>query len=370
MQKEMDKTAQEIYNYAGYEFNINSTHQLQEVLFDKLGLKPGRKTEKKTGFSTNQQTLEELAKEHPLPQIILDYRQLTKLKNTYIDAIPLLINMKTGRVHTSFNQTVAATGRLSSSDPNLQNIPIRTEKGARIRKAFVPRDKNHVLLAADYSQVELRIMAHVSGDEKMIQAFKNDEDIHRRTASEVYGVPLDDVAPEMRRMAKTANFAVIYGVTAYGLSMQSDMTVGESKQFIDTYFARYPGIKKYMEDVVENARQDSYVTTLFGRRRYVPEINSRNRTVRQFAERTAINTPIQGTAADMIKVAMIEVHHEIKGMKSKMILQVHDELVFDVHKDELDKMKKIVKSVMEDSVKLDVPIKADMGIGDNWLECK
>jgi DNA polymerase-1 len=370
MQIDIEEIVQEIYDYAGYEFNINSTRQLQEVLFEKLGLKPGKKTEKKTGYSTNQQTLEELSKEHPLPGIILDYRQLTKLKNTYIDAIPLLINKRTGRVHTSFNQTVAATGRLSSSDPNLQNIPIRTEKGAKIRKAFVPRDENHVLLAADYSQVELRIMAHVSGDEKMIQAFINDEDIHSRTASEVYGVPLEDVTPDMRRMAKTANFAVIYGVTAYGLSMQSAMTVGESKQFIDTYFARYPGIKKYMEDIVESAGKDGYVTTLYGRRRYIPEINSRNRTVRQFAERTAINTPIQGTAADMIKVAMIEIHRKIKGMKSKMILQVHDELVFDVHKDELDEMKEIVKSVMESSVKLDVPIKADMGIGDNWLETK
>jgi DNA polymerase-1 len=370
MQTDIGKLAQEIYDYAGYEFNINSTQQLQEVLFEKLGLKPGKKTEKKTGYSTNQQTLEELSKEHPLPGIILDYRQLTKLKNTYIDAIPLLINKRTGRVHTSFNQTVAATGRLSSSDPNLQNIPIRTEKGAKIRKAFVPRDKNYVLLAADYSQVELRIMAHVSGDKKMIHAFKNDEDIHKRTASEVYGVPLEEVTSDMRRMAKTANFAVIYGVTAYGLSMQSAMTVGESKQFIDTYFARYPGIKKYMEDIVESAGKDGYVTTLYGRRRYIPEINSRNRTVRQFAERTAINTPIQGTAADMIKVAMIEIHRQIRGMKSKMILQVHDELVFDVHKDELNKMKKIVKSVMESSVKLDVPVKADMGVGDNWLECK
>lgn len=370
MQTDIDKMAQEIYDYAGYEFNINSTQQLQEVLFEKLGLTPGKKTEKKTGYSTNQQTLEELSKEHPLPGIILDYRQLTKLKNTYIDAIPLLINKKTGRVHTSFNQTVAATGRLSSSDPNLQNIPIRTEKGARIRKAFVPRDKNYILLAADYSQVELRIMAHVSGDKKMIEAFKNDEDIHSRTASEVYGVPLEDVTADMRRMAKTANFAVIYGVTAYGLSMQSDMNMGESKQFIDTYFARYPGIRQYMEDVIASTQKDGYVTTLFGRRRYIPEINSRNRTVRQFAERTAINTPIQGTAADMIKVAMIEIHKKIKGMKSKMILQVHDELVFDVHKDELDRMKKIVKSVMEGSVKLDVPVKADMGVGDNWLECK
>ncbi|NIP43474.1 MAG: DNA polymerase I [candidate division Zixibacteria bacterium] len=370
MESVIAEKAQEIYDYAGYEFNINSTHQLQEILFEKLGLKPGRKTEKKKGFSTDQATLEALAKEHPLPQIILNYRQLSKLKSTYIDAIPLLINKKTGRVHTSFNQTVTATGRLSSSDPNLQNIPIRTEQGAQIRKAFVPRNEDYILLGADYSQVELRIMAHISQDEKMLEAFRNDEDIHSRTASEVYGVPIEQVDPDMRRMAKTANFAVIYGVSAYGLSQQSDMSVGESKQFIDTYFARYPGIRKYMESTIENARKDGYVSTMFGRRRYVPEINSRNRAVRQFAERTAINTPIQGTAADIIKIAMIEIYRKIREKRSKMILQVHDELVFDVHKDEHDEIKGIVRDCMENSVSLDVPIKVDMGTGPTWLECK
>jgi len=370
MQSTIGKMVEEIYKYAGYEFNINSTQQLQEVLFNKLGLQPKRKTDKKTGYSTDMATLEELAKEHPMPKVLLEYRQLTKLKNTYIDAIPELVNASTGRVHTSFNQTVAATGRLSSSDPNLQNIPIRTKEGAQIRKAFIPHDENHVLLAADYSQVELRIMAHIAGDTKMIEAFNNDEDIHSRTASEVYGVSLDEVTSDMRRMAKTANFAVIYGVTAYGLSQQSDMSVGESKQFIDTYFARYPYIKKYMEDIIETTRSNGFVTTLYGRRRYIPEINSRNRSVRQFAERTAMNTPIQGTAADMIKVAMIEVYKNIKNMKSKMILQVHDELVFDVYREDLDTIKKIVKDCMEGAVKLSVPIKVDIGIGDNWLECK
>ena len=370
MQTEMDQKTAEIYDYAEGEFNINSTQQLQEILFEKLGLQPGRKTEKKTGYSTNVQTLTELAKEHPLPQLILDYRQLTKLKSTYIDAIPALISPKTGRVHTSFNQTVAATGRLSSSDPNLQNIPIRTEEGAQIRKAFIPRNKDYVLLGADYSQVELRLMAHISKDKKMIEAFINDEDIHSRTASEVYGVPLDKITPQMRRQAKTANFAVIYGVTAYGLSMQSDMSVAESKHFIDTYFARYPGVKKYMEETIEFAREKGYVTTLFDRRRYIPEINSRNRNVRQFAERTAINTPMQGTAADMIKVAMIEIYNKIRRMKSRMILQVHDELVFDVHKNELEEIREIVRDCMENSVKLDIPVKVDMGAGDNWLECK
>ncbi len=370
MQTKIEQKLAEIYDYAGYEFNVNSTQQLQELLFVRLGLKPKRKTEKKTGYSTDMQTLEELAKEHPLSKIILDYRQLSKLKSTYIDALPRLVNKRTGRVHTSFNQTIAATGRLSSSDPNLQNIPIRTEEGAQIRKAFVPRDEDHILLGADYSQIELRIMAHISGDEKMIEAFNNDQDIHSRTASEVYGVPIDNVDADMRRMAKTANFAVIYGVSAYGLSMQSDMTVSESKQFIDTYFARYPGIRNYMETTIEQARKDGFVSTLYGRRRFIPEINSRNRNVRQFAERTAINTPIQGTAADMIKVAMIEVYRKIRDMKSKMILQVHDELVFDVHKSELDDIRQIVKDTMESSVKLDVPVKVDMGTGENWLACK
>lgn len=370
MESQMEKCTREIYDYAGKEFNINSTQQLQEVLFDKLGLKPRRKTSKKTGYSTDQQTLEELAKEHPLPAILLEYRQLSKLKSTYIDSLPLLINKKTGRVHTSFNQAVAATGRLSSSDPNLQNIPIRSEQGAQIRKAFVPRNKDYILLSSDYSQVELRIVAHIANDEKMKEAFVGNEDIHSRTASEVYGVPIDEITPEMRRMAKTANFAVIYGVSAYGLSTQSAMSVAESKQFIETYFARYPGIKKYMDSTIEDAKDKGYVTTMFGRRRYLPEITSRNYAVRQFAERMAINTPIQGTAADIIKIAMIEIFHKIKKMKSKMILQVHDELVFDVHKDELEEMKEIVRDRMENSVKLDVPIKVDIGTGPNWLECK
>lgn len=367
---QINEMVRQIYEYAGYEFNINSTQQLQKVLFEDLGLKPGRKTTKKTGYSTDMQTLEELAQEHPLPKILLEYRMMTKLKSTYIDALPKLVAGKTGRLHTSFNQTVTATGRLSSSDPNLQNIPVRTEEGAKIRKGFVPRDDEHVLLGADYSQVELRILAHLSKDEKMLEAFQQGEDIHSRTASEVYGVPLDEVTPEMRRMAKTANFAVIYGVSAYGLSMQSDMSVAESKQFIDTYYARYPGIREFMDNAIEGARKDGYVTTLFGRRRHIPEINSKNRQVRQFAERTAMNTPIQGTAADMIKVAMIEIHRKIKKLRSKMILQVHDELIFDAHKDELEQMKDIVQSTMETSVDLDVPVKVDMGIGSNWLECK
>jgi DNA polymerase-1 len=292
------------------------------------------------------------------------------LKSTYIDAIPRLVNPETGRVHTSFNQTIAATGRLSSTDPNLQNIPVRTDEGRKIRKAFVQRDNDYSLLVADYSQIELRILAHYANDKTLIKAFNEKEDIHARTAAEVYGVDIKDITPEMRRAAKTANFAIIYGVSAFGLSQQSELDLDESKQFIETYLDRYPGIKDYMETMKDFARQKGYVVTYFNRRRYLPEINSKNFNIRQFAERIAINTPIQGTAADMIKMAMIRIDKDISGMKSKMVLQVHDELVFDAHNSEIEKLKKIVKSGMEKAVKLDVPIEVDIGIGQNWLEAK
>ncbi|MEW5922732.1 MAG: DNA polymerase I [Candidatus Zixiibacteriota bacterium] len=370
LEGQLDKLTTEIYKEADMEFNINSTQQLSHILFEKLNLPTKGKTAKKTGYSTDVRVLEELAKIHKLPRLILDYRQLGKLKSTYVDAIPALINKETGRVHTSFNQTIAATGRLSSTDPNLQNIPVRTEIGRRIRKAFLPRDKNHRLLVADYSQIELRILAHISEDKTLIQAFKNNEDIHSRTAAEVYGVDMKDVTPEMRRAAKTANFAVIYGVSAYGLSMQSELDVNQSKEFIETYFSRYPGIKKYIEQTKQLAHEKGYVTTLFNRIRYLPEINAKNFQVRQFAERTAINTPIQGTAADMIKKAMIDIYEKISGMKSKMILQVHDELIFDAHRDEIDDLGAIVKDGMENAVKMKVPIVVDMGVGDNWLDAK
>ncbi|MEE8575697.1 MAG: DNA polymerase I, partial [candidate division Zixibacteria bacterium] len=360
----------EIYSVAGSEFNINSTQQLSHILFEKLGLPTGRKTAKKTGYSTDQRVLEELAGLHSFPKLILDYRQHAKLKSTYIDALPRLISERDGRVHTSFNQTIAATGRLSSTDPNLQNIPIRTEDGRRIRKAFVPRDKDHLLLAADYSQVELRILAHYSEDASLIEAFKRGDDIHARTAAEVHRVELEDVTPEMRAVAKTANFAVIYGVSAFGLSQQTELAVDESRQFIDTYFERYPGIRRYMDDTIEFARKEGYVTTLFGRRRYIPEINDSKRTVRQFAERVAINSPVQGTAADIIKIAMIKIHERLAGMRSKMVLQVHDELVFDVHKEESDELIPIVRNGMEKAAKLRVPLTADIGSGQNWLDCK
>ncbi|MFH1891655.1 MAG: DNA polymerase I [Candidatus Zixiibacteriota bacterium] len=370
MESELEAYTAKIYRFAGEEFNINSPQQLSTILFEKIGLKPLRKTGKKTGYSTDQSVLEKLSEEHPLPRLILEFRQFAKLKSTYVDSLPALINKTTGRVHTSYNQTVAATGRLSSSDPNLQNIPIRTEQGAQIRKAFVPRDSDHVLLSADYSQIELRIMAHYANDKTMIESFRQGEDIHARTASEVYSVDLEDVTPDMRRHAKTANFAVIYGVSAFGLSQQSNMNVTESSEFIDTYFKQYPGIRDYMDEHIEFARQNGYVRTLLGRRRYIPDIESSNRTVRQFAERTAINTPIQGTAADMIKLAMIAIHKRLASLTSRMILQVHDELVFDVHKPELKEVRDIVRTEMESAVKLKVPLKADMATGNNWLECK
>lgn len=374
MSKEIDtlleKLTADIYVEAGHEFNINSTQQLSKVLFEELKLPSKGKTAKKTNLSTDVRVLEELAAVHDLPRLILDYRQLTKLKSTYIDAIPKLINPRTGRVHTSFNQTIAATGRLSSTDPNLQNIPIRTEIGRKIRKAFIPGDRDCYILSADYSQIELRILAHYSEDPKLIEAFQNHEDIHARTAAEVFGVSIDKVTPEMRRQAKTANFAVIYGVTAYGLSQQTELDVTQSKDFIGTYFARYPGIKKYMDSTIEMARKQGYVTTLLNRIRYLPEINAKNFQVRQFAERTAINTPIQGTAADMIKIAMIRVNDKIKDWKSRLILQVHDELVFDAREEEILRLEEVVKSEMEGALKLRVPIVVDIGVGKNWLETK
>jgi len=372
LEKDLKRLEKEIYQLAGKEFNINSPQQLGQILFEELKLTPIRKTEKKTGESTDFAVLEELAREHPLPKILLEYRLLSKLKSTYADALPSMVNPKTKRIHTSFNQTVTATGRLSSSEPNLQNIPIKTEMGSRIRKAFIPRNSDYKLLCADYSQIELRILAHFSKDEKLIESFRKGEDIHSRTASEVFGVPLNEVTPQQRRQAKTANFAVIYGVSPYGLSQQTEMTPKEAKEFIDVYFAQHPQVKEYIDNCIEKARRDGYVTTLLGRRRYIPEITSRNRQRREFAERTAINTPIQGSAADLIKVVMLDIRNLLtkKKTKSKMILQVHDELVFEVHKEELHFMKDMVRDKMEGCVKLEVPIKVDIGIGENWLETK
>jgi DNA polymerase I len=372
LEKDLKRLEKEIYQLAGKEFNINSPQQLSQILFEELKLTPIRKTEKKTGESTDFAVLEELARGHPLPKILLEYRLLSKLKSTYVDTLPSMVNPKTKRIHTSFNQTVTATGRLSSSEPNLQNIPIKTEMGSRIRKAFVPRNSDYKLLCADYSQIELRILAHFSKDEKLIESFRKGEDIHSRTASEVFGVPLNEVTPRQRRQAKTANFAVIYGVSPYGLSQQTEMTPKEAKEFIDVYFTQHPQVKEYIDNCIEKARKDGYVTTLLGRRRYIPEITSQNRQRREFAERTAINTPIQGSAADLIKVVMLDIHNLLtkKKTKSKMILQVHDELVFEVHKEELHFMKDMVRDKMEGCIKLEVPIRVDIGIGENWLETK
>ncbi|MFZ5516815.1 MAG: DNA polymerase I [Candidatus Zhuqueibacterota bacterium] len=357
-----------IYASAGQQFNINSTKQLTEIMFNRLGLPIIKRT--KTGPSTDVSVLEVLAKEHQLPRDLLEYRQYSKLKSTYIDALPRLINPFTGRVHTSYNQTVAATGRLSSSDPNLQNIPIRTELGRKIRKAFIPVDANHVLLDADYSQIELRIMAHLSEDSTLLQAFHDEKDIHRETAALVFGVPLEEVTDEMRRRAKEVNFGIIYGMGAFGLANRLEISREEAEAFIQNYFANYPGIKEYMELSKEKAREKGYVTTLLNRRRYLPEIYSDNRTVREFAERNAINTPIQGTAADLIKVAMIRIHDRMRREKlqSKMIIQVHDELVFEVPTDEIDAMRTLVVTEMENAIQLKAPIKAETGIGANWLE--
>ncbi|MBN1999877.1 DNA polymerase I [candidate division KSB1 bacterium] len=365
---DMKKLELKIYKLAGGKFNINSPKQLGAVLFEKMGLPPVRKT--KTGYSTDVSVLEELARQHELPAQILDFRQLMKLKSTYVDALPRLVNPKTGKVHTSYNQTVTATGRLSSSDPNLQNIPIRTTLGRQIRRAFIPSSTDFVLLDADYSQIELRIMAHLSKDETLLASFLHDEDVHRRTAALVFEKEPDEVTSDERRKAKEVNFGIMYGMGAYGLSQRLGITPEEGAAFIESYFANYPGVQEFMLRIVQEARKNGFVTTLLNRRRYLPEIKSDNRRMREFAERTAINTPIQGSAADLIKVAMVNIDQQIKkrNLVSKMILQVHDELVFDVHKNELDVMKNLVKKEMEGALELSVPIKADMGMGENWLE--
>lgn len=364
----MDNYTNEIYKHAGAQFNINSTQQLQKVLFDKLKLTQTKKT--KTGYSTDARSLELLKGEHPIIDVILEYRQVAKLKSTYADALPKLINKKTGRIHTTFNQTVASTGRLSSLDPNLQNIPIRTELGKEIRKAFVPRDKNHLILSADYSQIELRIMASICKDENLIKAFKENEDIHRRTASLVFMVDPNDVTPDMRRKAKEVNFGILYGIGPFGLKNRLGITQTHAKEIIDTYFGTFRNVKQFMDDSVKFAQEKGYAETLLGRRRYLRNINSSNRVVKQFEERVAINMPIQGTAAEMIKLAMINIHRELikQKYKSKMVLQVHDELVFDAHKDEIDDLLVLVKDLMANALPLEVPVIVDTGVGDNWLD--
>lgn len=373
--KELDKEVleleEEIRKQAGMDFNIASPKQVGEVLFEKMGLSYRWKKTKSGQYSTNEEKLAELHKEHPIVESILKHRGLTKLKSTYVDALPKMVNPRTGRIHSSFNQALAATGRLSSNNPNLQNIPVRTPEGARVREAFIPRDKDHILLAADYSQIELRLIAEISGDEAMLEAFQSGKDIHRATASRVFDVPYEEVTKEQRYRAKTVNFSLIYGAGAHNLSQQLDIKRTEAKELIDQYFRRYPGLKAHMDRAVEEARKKGYVKTLMGRRRYLRDIDSRNSVVRGHAERNAINTPIQGSAADMIKIAMVNIHREFKkqGFLSKMILQVHDELVFDVLKEELEAVKPIIEDKMKHTIPgLKVPIVVEMGLGENWLE--
>ncbi|WP_299271796.1 DNA polymerase I [uncultured Psychroserpens sp.] len=359
-----------IYEAAGEEFNIASPKQLGVILFEKMKLVDKPKKTKTGQYSTSEDVLSYLAKDHEIIQNILDFRGLSKLKSTYVDALPLQVDASTGRVHTDYMQTVAATGRLSSNNPNLQNIPIRTERGRQVRKAFIPRNEDYTLLAADYSQIELRIIAALSKEETMIEAFKQGEDIHASTASKVFNVPLSEVTREQRSNAKTVNFGIIYGVSAFGLSNQTNLSRSESKELIDTYYQTYPKLRAYMSEQVDFARDNGYVQTVLGRRRYLKDINSRNAVVRGAAERNAVNAPIQGSAADIIKIAMINIHEKLRAgdYKSKMLLQVHDELVFDAYKPELESLKTLIKTEMENAYKLDVPLDVDMDIGDNWLE--
>src|SRR6056297_3648413 len=366
---DLEELETEIFERTGEEFNLNSPQQLGTILFEKMDLPAGKKT--KTGqYSTSESVLSKLAVEYEIPSLVLDYRSLKKLLSTYVDALPKLINSETGRIHTDFNQTVAATGRLSSSNPNLQNIPIRTKRGREIRKAFIPK-KGYKMLAADYSQVELRVIASISGDENMIEAFRNGEDIHSRTAKEIFNLDsIDDVTADHRRKAKEVNFGIPYGVSAYGLASRLGISNNEGKDMIDQYFERFPGIQKYIDETIQFAKENEYVSTLLGRRRYIPDINSRNWNVRGFAERMAINMPIQGTAADIIKLAMIHIQNFIEedNLDSRMLLQVHDELIFDIAPDEEETVPEKIKDLMENAFGLDVPLDVEMGLADNWLD--
>jgi DNA polymerase I len=370
LEKESQEIEKKVYELAGVRFNLASPKQLGDVLFEKLKLDPKAKKTKTGQYATGEEILSKMANEHPIAEAILDYRQMVKLKSTYVDALPTMINPKTGRIHTTYNQFVAATGRLSSINPNLQNIPIRTARGREIRKAFVPRDENHVLLSADYSQIELRLMAAFSQDESMLEAFRNGRDIHATTAAKIFKVPLEEVTSDMRRKAKTANFGIIYGISAFGLAQRLSIPRGEAKEIIDSYFIEFPAVKEYMDGAIQKARKVEYVETILGRRRYLRDINSRNQTMRSFAERNAINAPLQGSAADLIKVAMIHVYEWMKkeNLKSKMILQVHDELVFDAHKDEVELLQKNIPGLMSNAIKLAVPIEVEVGVGTDWLQ--
>jgi DNA polymerase I len=365
--KELEKR---IYEHAGTTFNINSPKQLGTILFEKLGLPVIKKT--KTGYSTSAEVLEQLEPAHEIVRDILHYRQLGKLQSTYIEGLLNVVDKETGKVHTRFNQALTQTGRLSSTDPNLQNIPIRLEEGRKIRQAFVPSEKGWFIFAADYSQIELRVLAHISGDEKLIDAFQHDLDIHTKTAMDVFHVSKEEVTSNMRRQAKAVNFGIVYGISDYGLSQNLGITRKEAGQFIDRYFQSYPRVKEYMEEIVQEAKQKGYVSTLLHRRRYIPEITSRNFNIRSFAERTAMNTPIQGSAADIIKKAMIDMVERLEKekLKTKLLLQVHDELIFEAPEEEIEMLKKIVPEVMENAVSLKVPLKVDYAYGPTWFDAK
>jgi DNA polymerase-1 len=370
-QKRLGELTREIYELAGSQFNLNSPQQLAKVLFEDLGIDPTKKI--KTGYSTDVTVLEELAKEHEIARVLMEYRQLSKLESTYVTALPSLVNPKTGRVHSSFNQTVASTGRLSSSNPNMQNIPVRTDLGKEIRYAFVPEDENSVILAADYSQIELRILAMLSKDDKMIKAFRNREDIHRETASIIYDIPKQDISSDQRRYAKIINFGLMYGMGAFRVSNELGISRKEASEFIENYFSKFPTIKNYIDSGIEQAKKDGYVSTIFGRKLYLPELNSSNKMRMREAERVATNMPIQGSAADIIKIAMINLNEKIKDDPDiKMIIQVHDELVFEVKKEKLDLAKKLIVTEMENALPKEysdiVPLVVDVGVGNNWFE--
>ncbi|MCF8218554.1 MAG: DNA polymerase I [Bacteroidales bacterium] len=367
---ELEKIEAKIYELAGEKFNIASTKQLGQVLYEKLKITDKPKLTKTKQYSTSEDVLQKLKNKHEIVEYILEYRSVSKLKSTYVDALPELINPYTGRLHTTFNQTIASTGRLSSNKPNLQNIPIRTERGKEIRKAFVPRGEEYTLLAADYSQIELRLIAELSQDETMLKAFREGQDIHTTTAAKVYKVKPEEVDKEMRRKAKTVNFGIIYGISAHGLSERLNIKRGKAKEIIDAYFEQYPAIRKYMDDQIAFAREHGYVQTLKSRRRYLRDINSKNSVVRGFAERNAINAPIQGSSADMIKIAMINIHNYLteNNLKTKMTLQVHDELIFDMYNDEIETVKNAVKKYMKEAMPLSIPVVVDINEGNNWLE--
>jgi DNA polymerase-1 len=369
---ELKKLTKKIFKEAGEEFTIGSPQQLGKILFEKMQVQKisGTRVKKtKTGYATDVDVLEAL-KGVPVADMVLDYRQLSKLKNTYLDVLPEMVSQKDGRIHTSYSQAVAATGRLSSNDPNLQNIPIRSEFGRKIRAAFVPKDSKHVLISADYSQIELRVLAHITGDPHLIETFKNDEDVHTRTASLIFGVPMEKVTSLQRGQAKTINFGVIYGMGPQRLARENGVSMAEAKKFIEDYFAKYPGIQKFIDEQIQMAKDEGYVSTILGRKRLLPDITSSNVGLRINAEHMAVNSPIQGSAADLIKIAMIRLHEKLKAkrMKTVMLLQVHDELVFEAPKAEIEEAGELITHEMENAMKLKVPLKVDVGVGKNWLE--